>query len=349
MLGSVDEGLSMPEIIGENVDRLCTVEMRPQGMPRGKIHRLYEAARRKQNGRPLTLLAAEKLRAAVKPGDYVILATGAGVPPWMPAGETDGPVGIAALGRALLLGLGARPIFVTESHSLRALRAPVIAAGMSVVSPEIAAARTGAAVVMEFSKDDREAQAQATHMVEQFRPAAIIASEKLAPNAKGEIHSVRGTNMTADHAKIHHLFELAGKSGIPTIGIADGGNEVGCGLIYDDTRTIMEYGARCQCPCGDGMATTVRTDVLVLAAVSNFGAYGICATLGYLLGNPDLVHDPDTHYRLLEANVREGASDGMSGRPLMKEDGISVAVCQGLVRQLHELVATGLQTVNRPF
>jgi len=85
----------MPEIIGENVDRLCTVEMRPQGMPRGKIHRLYEAARRKQNGRPLTLLAAEKLRAAVKPGDYVILATGAGVPPWMPAGETDGPVGLS--------------------------------------------------------------------------------------------------------------------------------------------------------------------------------------------------------------------------------------------------------------
>ena len=99
----------MPEIIGENIDRLCTVEMRPQGMPRGKIHRLYEAARRKQNGRPLTLLAAEKLRAALKPGDYVILATGAGVPPWMPAGETDGPVGIAALGRALVMGLGARP------------------------------------------------------------------------------------------------------------------------------------------------------------------------------------------------------------------------------------------------
>ena len=47
MLGSVDEGQAMPEIIGENVDRLCTVEMRPQGMPRGKIHRLYEAARRK--------------------------------------------------------------------------------------------------------------------------------------------------------------------------------------------------------------------------------------------------------------------------------------------------------------
>jgi len=57
------------EIIGEYVDRLCTVEMRPQGMPRGKIHRLYEAARRRQQDRPLTLLAAERLRATVKPGD----------------------------------------------------------------------------------------------------------------------------------------------------------------------------------------------------------------------------------------------------------------------------------------
>ena len=186
-------------------------------------------------------------------------------------------------------------------------------------------------------------------MLEQFRPAAIIASEKLAPNAKGEIHSIRGTNMTAEHAKIHHLFALASSTGIPTLGIADGGNEVGCGLIYEDTRTIMEFGASCQCPCGDGMATTVRTDVLMLASVSNFGAYGICAMLGYLLGNPELVHDPDTHYRMLEANVREGGSDGMTGRPLMKEDGISVEVCQGLVRQLRELVATGLQSVHRPF
>ncbi|MBI1846605.1 MAG: DUF4392 domain-containing protein [Candidatus Rokubacteria bacterium] len=339
----------MPEIIGEYIDRLCTVEMRPQGMPRGKIHRLYDAARRRQAGRPLTLLAAERLRGAVKAGDAVIFATGAGGPPWMPAGETDGPVGVAALARALVLGLGARPVFVTESQSLEALAATVAAAGLSVVSPEIAAARTGAAVVLEYSKDDREAQAQASKLLEQFRPAALVASEKLAPNAKGEIHSVRGVNVTREHAKIQHLFQLATQRGIPSIGIADGGNEVGCGLIYEDTRTIMEYGARCQCPCGDGMATTLTTDVLVVASVSNYGAYGVSAMLGFLLGDPDLVHDPDTHYRMLEANVREGASDGMYGRPIMKEDGISVEVGQGLVRALREMVAIGLRTVNRPF
>lgn len=339
----------MPEIIGEYVDRLCTVEMRPQGMPRGKIHQLYDAARRRQQGRPLTLLAAERLRAAVKSGDHVILVTGAGGPPWMPVGETDGPLGVAALGRALVLGLGARPVFVTESHCVKSLGAAVVAAGLPVVSREVAAARQGAAVVMEYSKDDREAQAQARRMIEELRPAAIIACEKLAPNAKGEIHSVLGVNVTAEHAKIQHLFHQAKQMGVPTVGFADGGNEVGCGLIYEDTRVIMAAGAHCQCPCGDGMATVVSTDVLVLAAVSNWGAYGACAMLAYLLRNPELVHDPDTEYRMLDANVREGGADGTTGSPIMRVDGIGVEVNQGLVRQLHELVATGLQTVNRPF
>ncbi len=62
-----------------------------------------------------------------------------------------------------------------------------------------------------------------------------------------------------------------------------------------------------------------------------------------------LVHDPDTEYRMLDANVREGGTDGMVGRPIMKVDGISVEVNQGLVRQLREMVATGLLTVHRPF
>src|SRR2546427_4177716 len=96
-----------------------------------------------------------------------------------------------------------------------------------------------------------------------------------------------GVNVTAEHAKIQRLFQSAAQRGIPSIGIADGRNEVGCGLIYDDTRTIMEYGARCQCPCGDGMATTLPTDVLVIASLSNYGAYGVSALLGFLLGDPD--------------------------------------------------------------
>src|SRR5438445_8033385 len=82
-----------------------------------------------------------------------------------------------------------------------------------------------------------------------------------------------GVNVTAEHAKIQHLFQSAAQRGVPSIGIADGRNEVGCGLIYDDTR---------------------------IASVSNYGAYGVSAMLGFLLGDPDLVHDTDPHYPIPE-------------------------------------------------
>jgi len=50
----------MAEVIGENIDRVATIEMRSKTPPRGVIHRLYEAARRKSRA-PLTLSAAQAI------------------------------------------------------------------------------------------------------------------------------------------------------------------------------------------------------------------------------------------------------------------------------------------------
>ncbi len=130
----------MAEIVGENVDRLCTVEMRPQGMPRGKIHRLYDAARRKQ-GKPLTLLAAEKIIERVRKRDVVIVTTGAGGSPWLPAGETDGAPGAAAIARAISVGLGAIPVYVSEENNLKPIIASSAAAGIPVMKYEEARQR----------------------------------------------------------------------------------------------------------------------------------------------------------------------------------------------------------------
>src|SRR5215208_7014134 len=63
---------SMPHIIGDNIDRLVTVEMRTQGIVRGNIVQLYEAARAKQ-GAPLTMLAADRLHDAIRPDDVVLI------------------------------------------------------------------------------------------------------------------------------------------------------------------------------------------------------------------------------------------------------------------------------------
>lgn len=99
----------MPKIIGENIDRLCNIEYRPAvGSQRGDIMRYYNAAREVQKD-PLSYLCAKALMDRVKEGDTVLFVTGARFPHLLPYGETDGPLGVAALAKAVERGLGPRP------------------------------------------------------------------------------------------------------------------------------------------------------------------------------------------------------------------------------------------------
>ncbi len=336
----------MPEIIGENVDRACTIEMRPQGMPRGQIHRLYAAAREKQ-GRPLTLLAAEKILKCVGKKDTVIVMTGAGGPPWLPAGETDGAPGVAGLAWALSVGLGAIPVFLSEENNLKPIIAASQAVGLPVMNYEDATSRSGAAVAIDFPKDSAAAQKAAPEVLDRFKPKAIISLEKLGPNVKGEIHSVQGANFTQHHAKVQYLVEAAKEKGILTVGIGDGGNEVGFGLIVDDVRKISPFGSKCVCPCGAGMATVTATEVLVVGAVSNWAAYGIETCLGFLLKEENVLHDAAAEIRMLEACTREGAVDGMYLGPIPYVDGTRSEVQSSLITILHMILENGLKTVSR--
>src|SRR5438128_1500126 len=122
----------MPEVVGEYVDRLCTIEMRPGkgNLPRGQIHRFYEAARR-QTGRPLSLGMAEALIGQLEPSRTVLLLTGAGGPPHWPRGEVDGLLGAAALARAFSLLLGARVVLLTEARTEGPIRSVCRAAGLN--------------------------------------------------------------------------------------------------------------------------------------------------------------------------------------------------------------------------
>jgi D-glutamate cyclase len=338
----------VPEIIGENVDRLVTVEMRSQGIVRGNIAQLYSAARERLR-EPLTMLAAKRLRATVRPGGPVIIVTGAGSWPWMPNGETDGPPGAASLARAITLGLGGRPILVSEERKLPPIASSCLAIGLLVDDAPTLRARHGVAAMMPFSTDDAVARVQAQKLLDDWEPQALIAIEKLGPNAKGEFHSLQGINASEDAAKVQHLFALAAERGILTLGIGDGGNEIGCGLIYEETRRIMPAGSSCQCPCGDGMATVVGTDVLAIGTTSNWAAYGVSACLAFLLEDPSLLQDAATERRVIEQCALGGATDGMSGMAIPWVDGTSLEVQQAVVTMLGMIVANGLRTIKRPF
>ncbi|HHX26897.1 MAG TPA: DUF4392 domain-containing protein [Firmicutes bacterium] len=338
----------MPEIIGEYVDRLVNLEMRVQGgLPRGVTHKLYEAARKKQ-GPPLTFLAAQKLIDALKPGDNVIIATGAGVPPWLPKGETDGPLGAASLARALDIGLGVKPIVVGEERTMAPTEASFEAAGVTIVDEKMFNERSHVALAIPYPLGESAGEATAHELMERFKPKAVITVEKHGPSASGMYHSIMGVGRSPDLvANVKFLTDLAQEQDILTIGIGDGGNEIGFGLIYDDVRRIQAYGPKCQCPCGAGVATVSKADVLVATAVSNWGAYGISAMLALMLENRRVLQDTETEYRMLDACIRAGAMDGLYTSQVMYVDGTSSAVQAALITILHHIVDNGLSQQPR--
>jgi hypothetical protein len=325
--------------VADYVDRICSIEMRSSRIKPGSILRLYEHAREVQ-GLPLTYLAAQRLIQTIRPGDNVFIITGIGEPHSLPKGETDGPPGAAAFTRVLTRFFQANPVVISEREYL----GPILASYHELVSNSFSRDNEKQIVrgeVMPLQSD--HAQRKTRQLLQEYNPVALISVEALGPNAKGVCHSLGGYDWTAYNAPFHHLFDQASKNNILTIGVGDGGNEVGCGLIYESVRAVLEYGTRCQCPCKDGVATVTATDVLMLAGTSNWGVYGIEANLAMLLGDSEILHSPTDEERSLSACIAAGARDGPTGSSDLLVDAIPIATHKALLVMLRTIVGKYLE------
>jgi D-glutamate cyclase len=302
--------------IGEAADQICLL---PQGIPGGDEQRLYRAARRLQKA-PLTFLAASRLASVLASGDTVLLLTGAGSPPELPAGETDGPLGVAVLARALHQGLGARPVVISEERNLGPMRAVLEVMGVECPLLAVPCGQDG----------------MGYRLLDELRPTALISVEKLGPNPKGVIHDMRGRDVSASHAAVRGLFDGARDRNILTAAVGDRGNEVGFGLLGDPHVRPRFRAGRCRCPCRGSIACDIRTDVLVVSSISNWGAYGVVACLQALAGRR-LLHTPKDEAAMLEAAVKAGARDGVTHAPSLTVDGTDLEVQQAVVMLLDAL------------
>lgn len=343
----------MPEILGEYIDRLITSKMTENpgkattARPRGSFLKTYEFAREKQ-GAPLTFLAAKSIIDSVEKGDFVFVVTGAGAPPYMWVSETDGPPGAATIARALDVGFKAKPVMITSKEKMEALIACCNAAELAIQPEEWVRKRQyGAAIAEPLSLDDKEAEAESAKLVEKYHPAAMIFTEMTGINAKGVMHSMSATDRTPYVAKAHHLVNIAKERGIPTIGIGDGGNEIGFGMVRDRLKTLGGLYSDCSpCSCKDGVATVISTDVLISAAVSNWGVYGVEACLASMLGNMDVIHNETVERRVLEAGVDKGLASAF-GRQKLDVDGTTLAANQALITILREMCKNFLHSYEK--
>lgn len=323
------------------IDRLVTVEARISVSSRSVINKLYAAAFEAQGGTPLSLQAAELIAGQAKPNTTVFITTGAGDPRFMPAGETDGPPGAAALAVAIHAATGAVPILLTEKEFVENLSATAMAAGLGLRSPEYAMKTPFTTFVLPLAADGT-AEAEAKTYLDTYSPVLIVSTEKIGPNAAGIAYMSSGTPAADTRSRAEFLFDLAAKMGIPSIGIGDNGNEIGFGRIEDAVKRWK--------PNGERLATRVATDVLFPANISNWGAYGVIAALAILLRRPDLLHDTDTERRMIEACVAANAVDGSTGRHILAVDGTSLAMQQALVTMLAGIVRNAMiQGYKRPF
>jgi D-glutamate cyclase len=256
-----------------------------------------------------------------------------------PCGETDGPLGALFLARALV-PLGVRVALLTDDFCRPALEAGLKECGLQ---------KTVAALTLPGPKrpwDTFLAKGWKPFLRETFRPTHLIALERVGPShtplsiqhqlGVGEplldflhevpkehhdrCHTMRGLDITDRMSPAHLLFEAAAQEkGLTTIGIGDGGNEIGMGKIPWDVihRNIQGGGlAACRIP----------TDFLIVAGVSNWGAYGLAAGLMILRNCPIPLElfDPGRERRLLEIMVERGPLvDGIRGQQTATVDGLT--------------------------
>ena len=299
--------------IFDEIDRIVNTDIGG----RGAAEKLYKAARKDL---PLCEESARLILDALE-GDgrsgYVVITTGFPVlPNRIP--ETDGPLGASMLACALET-LGAIPILVTEYLSSEALKKTAKSIGVKVP-------------IETISMDQREPKEISSEVMREFSPSAIISVERPGADPNGIYRNMNGGDITESVAPIDHLFNYALKEGIPSVGIGDGGNEIGMGNIRD---TLINQQASKE---ASRIYSSTRTESLMVAAVSNWGVYGIIAAISELTGD-DLLHDGKSEKKMLRACVEAGAVDGITKRSELSVDGIPLENHKEIIRRLHNAVS----------
>ncbi|GMH37445.1 hypothetical protein BSKO_05318 [Bryopsis sp. KO-2023] len=241
-----------------------------------------------------------------------------------PACETDGPIGAAFLSRALAqVNVPVR--VVTDSLSENAVMVALngIGAREGQIDLDVVPIGDDAAIdrIVKRWKD-----VDVTH---------VVSIERAGPAADGRTYNMRGHDISDTNAPLHNLFDRA-DHGWVTVGIGDGGNELGMGSLPRDLISAnVNLGAKIAC--------VVPCDHLVVCGVSNWGAWGLVAGLcvvkeewrrkmleGFRDGSCE---------RCLKECVRKGpAVDGVSGEQRLSVDGLDWKQHEAMLEEILNVI-----------
>ena len=225
--------------------------------------------------------------------------------------ETDGPPGAIAIGDALQ-ALGRRVVYIADAHS----------------TPMLQDWLGDRAEVVEFPIADVETSRKAAaEIIERQQLGLLISIERCGRTGDDAYLNMRSMDITPYTARVDYLFE----HGIPSVGIGDGGNEIGMGNLLEYIPTVETL------PKDPAIS---RVNRLILASVSNWGGYGLVAALSRLVGR-DLLPSVELDQQLIRRMVDAGAVDGTSGENKYYVDNFTLEHNGAVLERLHGVVAAG--------
>ena len=213
--------------------------------------------------------------------------------------ETDGPVGAIAMYEAFEK-LGATPTIVCGRPLSQAL-----------------ASRYRIHEIRVGDHDQRENEAR--EALDQFQPEAIISIERPGQAADGGYYNMRGESISEHTACFDTFMNL---SECPTIAIGDGGNEIGMGKVAAALSDLNIVPATTTC------------DELIVADVSNWGAYGLISFLS-IWNERDLLAEVEPLDTLTYIS-KLGSVDGVTRINQLTEDGLDPSEGKSVIGELRE-------------
>jgi hypothetical protein len=290
------------------------------------------------------------------PGPRLAIVTGFYIPHGQPpAAETDGPLGALFLARALT-PLGISVVLVTDAFARAALELGLALTGLRKQVPVVtlpSREEAGTLSQSEYAEHVLERTGPLTHLLALERagpshfPASVREDEQeaflaAAPSEYHDrCHNMSGKDISALSSPAHRLFEALDArtdSSVVTLGIGDGGNEIGMGKIpWSWIRKSIRH--------GDRIACRVATDYLIVAGVSNWGAYGLAAGVRLLRRAPFYpeLFDAEQERSLLQSLVERGPLvDGVTGLQTATVDGLPFEQSAEVLAQLGQALAAAV-------
>lgn len=210
-------------------------------------------------------------------------------------GENDGPPGAIVMAKQII-DSGTPVQLVCDSGSLESVKAAAAAIGLvqedGSLDPglEILFSNHGTktdgpqpAGVIEFdSVDDindtmRSGSGKPT-------PDLMISIERPSVSAEGNMSSMSAQDISRYNADLSPFFETsAAERPWATVGIGDGGNEIGMGKVAETTRNFRTPAYSLAVNNGDKIAAAVKTDDLVMGSVSNNAGVALATATNLVL------------------------------------------------------------------